>query len=298
MLPALAKMFALVRDLSARREVTEIPASRWLVHRHSLGALAALAGVSQLRDELAASTVRWIALTGEMPPLVRRFNDVGIGVAPIKGLAYAAGLYEHPAARPMTDVDLLVQPGCDAAARRVLDRAGFRLRFDIPMHHSSTWERGAITLDLHRSILPTGRGRLALDEIWARTRPGWPEGARRLESTDELVFHLLHMVRDRLCGPLIQVVDAARLLEHASVRDALDRAESWRVDAAVAAAATYCVAILDETRMPRLAPSEREVLFSWQPTRARKLVFDIRTAGSVQQLVARLVGAAMQRLAS
>ena len=48
MLPALAKMFALVRDLSARREVTEIPASRWLIQRHNLGAAGALAGVSRI----------------------------------------------------------------------------------------------------------------------------------------------------------------------------------------------------------------------------------------------------------
>jgi len=39
MLPVLAKMFALVRDLSAARKVTEIPASRWLVQRHNLAAV-------------------------------------------------------------------------------------------------------------------------------------------------------------------------------------------------------------------------------------------------------------------
>ena len=62
-------------------------------------------------------------------------------------------------------------------ARNALVRCslgGFQLENDVPMHHASTWERGELTIDLHRNILPMGRGRIALDEVWARTRPDGP----------------------------------------------------------------------------------------------------------------------------
>jgi hypothetical protein len=298
MLPATAKMFALVRDLSARREVTEIAVSRWLVQRHNLAASTALAGVSRLRDDLAAATVRWAMIARETPPLIAQLRDADVGVAPIKGLAYATGLYATPAARPMTDVDLLIQPGHGARARDVLVRAGFALASDIPLHHATTWTRGALTIDLHRDIVPVGRGRVALGDVWARTRDGWPHGARRLDPVDELVFHFAHMARSRLCGPLIQVVDAARLLEHASIDATMRRAVEWRIGTAVEVAAAFCSWILDDrAARSRLAPADDDIAFAHQPDLAHKLAFDVATAGSVQAIAARAIGAGFQWLA-
>jgi hypothetical protein len=296
MLPVAAKMFALVRDLSARRKMPEIQVSRWLVQRHNVGALAALAGVSELRDELVTATVRWGSLAREMPTIVERFRDADVGIVPIKGLAYAAGLYETPAARPMTDVDLLVEPGRDAHARQVLTRAGFELRNDVPLHHATMWERPGLTIDLHRSILSVGRSAIAIDEIWARTRPGWPAGARRLEPVDELIFHLAHMARNRLCGPLVHVVDAARLLERISdIADVHARARAWQIHAAIDVALAYCRAIIDDTQLPWLGPASEDALLVRQPRVARKLIFDVATAGSARQLAARVIGAGFQR---
>jgi Uncharacterised nucleotidyltransferase len=296
MLPALAKMFALVRDLSARREVTEIPAALWLIQRHNLGPLTALAGAIRLRDELAVSTVRWIARVPQIEELVQRLVRAGVDVVPIKGVAYAIGLYDTPAARPMTDVDLLVHPTHELRARDTLRRCGFVMHSSVPMHHASTWERGDMTVDLHHHILAAGRSRIALDDVWRRTRPGWPGGAQRLEPVDELVFHLVHMARNRLCGPLVHVVDAARLLEHASGADAVARARTWGIDAPVSAALTFCRAVLAGTRASWLVDYD-DVLFARQPRVARKLIFDIATAGSLDQLAARMVAAALQRLA-
>ncbi|HEY1552728.1 MAG TPA: nucleotidyltransferase family protein [Kofleriaceae bacterium] len=298
MLPAVAKMFALVRDLSARREVTEIAVSRWLVQRHNLAASAALAGVSELRDDLATASVRWAAISRELPALVTKLRDADVGVAPIKGVAYAMGLYSTPAARPMTDVDLLIDPGHDTRARDVLARAGFALANDIPLHHATMWTRDDLTIDLHRNILPVGRSKIALADVWSRTRAGWPTGTRRLEPVDELVFHLAHMARNRLSGPLIQVVDAARLLEHASLEAAMARAAEWRIDAAVGAAASFCSWVLGVASRPRLAPSDDAIAFAYQMPARHKLVFDVMTAGSARQLLARAIGAGFQRFAT
>ncbi len=296
MLPATTKMFALVRDLSARREVTEIAVSRWLVQRHNLAALAALAGVSPLRNDLAAATVRWSAIAREIPPLIGRFSDADVGIAPLKGLAYAMGLYARPSARPMTDVDLWLQPGRDARARGVLARAGFTLINDIPLHHATMWTRDDLTIDLHRDILPVGRSKIALDDVWARTRDGWPDGARRLDPIDELVFHFAHMARNRLCGPLIQVVDAARLLEHASIEVVMARAAEWRIAGAVGTSAAFCSWVLGTSSRPRLAPSDDAITFAYQMPLRHKVIFDVATAGSVQAIAARAIGAGFQWL--
>jgi hypothetical protein len=298
MLPATAKMFALVRDLSARREVSEIAVSRWLVQRHNLAALAALAGVSRLREDLAAATVRWVATERELPVLVAQLRNANVGVAPIKGVAYAMGLYTTPAARPMTDVDLLIEPGHDGRARDVLSRAGFTLGNDIPLHHATMWTRGDFTIDLHRDILPVGRSKIALDDVWSRARDGWPNGARRLDPVDELVFHLAHMARNRLCGPLIQIVDAAYLCEHATLEAAMERATEWRISAAVGAAAAYSSWVFGGASRPWLAPSDDAIAFAYQMPLRNKLVFDVATAGSARQLVARAIGAGWQRFAA
>jgi Uncharacterised nucleotidyltransferase len=297
MLPATAKMFALVRDLSARREVTEIAVSRWLVRRHNLAAVAALAGVSRLREDLVTGTVRWAAISRELPTIVAQLRDANVGVAPIKGVAYAMGLYSTPAARPMTDIDLLIAPGQDTRARQVLTHAGFTLGNDIPLHHATMWTRGDLTLDLHRDILPVGRSHIALDDVWSRTQVGWPDGARRLDPVDELVFHLAHMARNRLCGPLIQVVDTARLLEHASLDAAMARAGQWRISTAIGVAAAYCGWVLGTASRPRLAPSDDAIAFAYQMPARHKLVFDVATAGSVQAIAARAIGAGFQWLA-
>jgi Uncharacterised nucleotidyltransferase len=197
----------------------------------------------------------------------------------------------------MTDVDLLIAPDRDARARQVLASAGFMLVNDIPLHHATMWTRGDLTLDLHRDILPVGRSQIALDDVWSRMRAGWPDGARRLDPVDELVFHLAHMARSRLCGPLIQVVDAARLLEHASFEAAMARATEWRIAAAIGVAAAYCRWALGMASRPRLAPVDDAIAFAYQMPTRRKLVFDVATAGSVQAIAARAIGAGFQWLA-
>ena len=92
---------------------------------------------------------------------------------------------------------------------------------------------------------------------------------------------------------LVQVVDAARLLEHASPEEALLRAQKWGIGAAVQTALAHCRAVLDDTALPWLA-SPDDVMFAHQPSLSRKLMFDVMTAGSARQLAARMMGAGAQ----
>src|SRR5512135_3236413 len=107
MLPEVAQMFALVRDLATGRDVTEIAVDPQIVQRHHLGPLATRAGATAFRDDMARSTLAWARIAAELPAIV---TGLGVPVMPIKGASYATGLYRLPAERPMTDVDLMVPP--------------------------------------------------------------------------------------------------------------------------------------------------------------------------------------------
>jgi hypothetical protein len=241
----------------------------------------------------------WARISRDLPPVIERFRHAGVRVAPIKGVAYATGLYALPTERPMTDVDLLVEPHAAPSARAVLGELGFGLVADTALHHASTWVRRDLVIDLHRNILAKGRSQIDLDAVWARMSPGWPPGAERLDPHDELAFHLLHMVRNRLRGPLIQVVDAARLAARSSPKPALDRARAWGVETAAELAWSYVDAIVaDRAGRPAgwLGPDSDDALAMRQPSAVRKIVFDIATAGSLRQLAARVVDVGAARI--
>jgi hypothetical protein len=294
MLPEVAQMFALVRDLAAGRHVTEIALDPVTVQRHQLGPLAARAGMTAFRDDLVRSTIAWARIAAALPAVVDALWTAGVRATPIKGVSYATALYTIPAERPMTDIDLMVPPTAYAQARRVLTALGFRNDIRAPLHHASVWVRGDVIIDLHRGIIGAGRAHVDLDAVWERAREGWPQGACRFDPADELVFHLVHMARSRLCGPLIQVVDTARMLSRDNTISAvaLGRARAWGLGRAASVALRFCRDVLDNR--PRaggwLGPSDDDVLAARQPSGPRKLAFDVAIAGSASQLAARVLG--------
>lgn len=295
MLPAVDGLFTLVERFANRELVTEIAASKWLVQRHGLAPLAGAAGAAEFRDDLVRATVSWSAiervLTRTVPSMVER----GAHVAPIKGAAYARTLYDRPAERPMTDVDLLVREDSLQLCEAVLGESGFRKISGGPWHHAWAWTRSDLTIDVHRSILGPGRSKIDLDAVWSRTSEGWPAGARQLDPTDAFVFHLAHLARNRLRVALIQVVDAWRLLARLPDRDpapALRRADDWGIGRAARVAFDFCLAIVNhEHRRPGgwLGP-DPDALATFEPASILgKLVFDVATAGSPRQLAARFI---------
>ena len=264
-----------------------------------LAAMVGRAGVARCRDDLVRSTVAWGRLAIIVPPIVAALRAADVRVIPIKGVSYASGLYGVPAERPMTDVDVLVESHAVANARRILSELGFRLDEDPAGHHASTWVRDDLVIDLHHDIVGTGRSRIDLAQVWQRAGAGWPAGAERLEPHDELVFHLVHMARNRLCGPLVHVVDASRLAARVgSVAIALERARAWGVGTAVTVAWHFVQQIVDERARGWLTPRTEDVLAVQQPPLLRKIVFDVATAGSPKPFAARTLGYATRRFAS
>ena len=299
MLPDVDALFTLVRKLARREPVTDVAAPKWLVQRHGLAAMAARAGATSYREDLARATLEWARIERELVPIVSAFVDAGVRVAPIKGAAYAKSLYGAPAERPMGDVDLLVRLPDRAQARGVLAKLGFTPAAAPALHHAEAWTHGDFALDLHWNIIAPGRSRIDLDALWSRTSPAWPAGAERLESSDALVFHLVHFSRNRLRLPLMNVVDTARLCEHGDATIAIKRARSWGLGRGAELALRFCTSILEErTGRPAgwLGPSLHDAVELHEPSVVHKVLFDVATAGSAPQLASRVVHFAANRL--
>jgi hypothetical protein len=295
MLPPVGPLFKLVRDLGLGHEVTGVSVAPWLVRRHGLAPLAAHHGAPMFRAELAQSTLAWSRLTRELPELVGALRDAGIRVASLKGLSYGASMYPTPATRPMSDVDLLVAPTDMKIAKGVLTKHRFVCEPQLPLHHALTFVRGSVVVDLHHDFLGPGRARINFADVWSRTRAhstSWLRGVEQLDPVDELVFHFVHMARDRLRGPLLHVVDAAKLMQRADLNASMERVHSWGLGRAVSRSHQFCASVLtgDEHEWPagRVGPSRADIAFfhDWGPL--RKIAFDVATAESPTQLLARV----------
>jgi hypothetical protein len=293
MLPAVQGLFTLVGDLASGRRVTRIATSASLVQQHGIAPLAATSGAPQFKPDHARTALAWVSTTRQLHPVLDRLRAADVNVAPLKGFSYATTIYDHPSERPMNDVDLLVKQADESRARGILVDCGFALSSDAPRHHASTWVRDSLVIDLHRNIVGQGRSRIDLDAVWSRTAPADAQGLRRLDATDELVFHLVHLARNRLRGPLMHVVDFARLERRASTSEALARATAWGLDISVGLALRFCRGILGgNASRPAgmLGPSSEDIALLHDASVAQKLLFDLATAGSARQVIARIAG--------
>ncbi|HEX5580896.1 MAG TPA: nucleotidyltransferase family protein, partial [Gemmatimonadaceae bacterium] len=134
---------------------------RRLSELHVVDALRADARRLQLAEALSALRAR------RLPSVV------------LKGAYLAEHVYPSPALRPMGDVDLLVPAHSFDAAVEVLTCIGYappddgsRAAYRNHRHPPPFTRRGYLTIELHTSIEPcTPPFRLALTEVWRRTRP-------------------------------------------------------------------------------------------------------------------------------
>ncbi len=78
-----------------------------------------------IRKAFREAWARNLQLVTAAAPAVEALRAAGIPVVLLKGASLAFSLYESPGLRPMNDVDLLVPARSAAAARRVLEEAGY-----------------------------------------------------------------------------------------------------------------------------------------------------------------------------
>ncbi|MWC30420.1 nucleotidyltransferase domain-containing protein [Paenibacillus sp. MMS18-CY102] len=118
-------------------------------------------------------------IRGEMNKLLRVFDKAGIDVIVLKGIRLAEQYFGHFAARPTTDVDLLVRPDRLEEAHALLEREGFcKQDEDDGSHFHFLYNKmfdnvmfPFLGVELHWNILRSHISDTAVDDSWDRALP-------------------------------------------------------------------------------------------------------------------------------
>jgi hypothetical protein len=164
-----------------------------LIFRHQLGPLwHARAGTDTFTDSHRQAALLYMRQVAAVRTIDRLFSEAGILYAVIKGVATRERLFDDPAVRLCSDIDILVSPAQRVEAARVLVAAGYRLKLDPSVvSHEVLLATPQVAIDLHWDILRPGRTRVPVTEgLLARRqqRGGW----WMLADDDALFVMLVH----------------------------------------------------------------------------------------------------------
>jgi len=123
------------------------------------------------RHKIRRRAVTSIVASEVVRDVAEKLEPLGIEVMPVKGALLQHWLYDDPADRAMSDVDVLVRPHQARTAHGVLERAGYR-----PMSRTSA---GAfvmrsplgLALDLHPQLFDRARYNLSTADVFSRSSP-------------------------------------------------------------------------------------------------------------------------------
>ncbi|MDH3728525.1 MAG: nucleotidyltransferase family protein, partial [Myxococcales bacterium] len=123
------------------------------------------------RLQMRRRAVTSIVASEVVRDVAKRLEGPGIDIMPVKGALLQHWLYDDPAERAMTDVDVLVRPDQAQAAHGLLERAGYR-----PIGRSSIGAFAmrsplGLALDLHPELFDRARYNLPTADVFSRSSP-------------------------------------------------------------------------------------------------------------------------------
>ncbi|MDD5245899.1 MAG: nucleotidyltransferase family protein [Candidatus Omnitrophica bacterium] len=141
------------------------------------------------------------------------FEKSGVGLVPIKGVAFLEDIYAEFPARSMADVDVLVKEDDFRKAEEIISGLGFRKelyglkeeywlkdQYHIAFHAR---EKKQINfLEVHWSLDYKRRGENVLEELWGRTRRITAQGKSFISLSCEDIFFTLALHHRRFGKPL------------------------------------------------------------------------------------------------
>ncbi len=112
-----------------------------------------------------------IAASEVVRDVAEKLEGPGIDIMPVKGALLQHWLYDDPAERAMTDVDVLVGRHQIRQAHRVLERAGYRTIGRSSIGAFVMQSPFALALDLHSRLFDRARYNLPTEDVFARSVP-------------------------------------------------------------------------------------------------------------------------------
>jgi hypothetical protein len=224
---------------SLRRERAQVSLAVW----RKLGLLGyahAQARRTQASSSHEATQAYLVALATNLP-LRRAMQECGYvlaraGVRAIvyKGQEYLDRIYRDPGARPMADVDLLVQPEDADRAEAALVAAGYVVDDTHATMHERKLVKNGVAVDLHRSLMQAGRAAIEQAEFFARALPcEAAPGLLVLEATDALLSHCIAQTVKAYRVPASSYLELQALFDAADAEEALARARRYRLCSAL-----------------------------------------------------------------
>jgi hypothetical protein len=281
-----ARMRRFISAVMRREPLPADPPSVRLLQTGHLGPTAFRMGLSERRDEYAASMVMADRRARTLREVAAHFATCGIEICLIKGSAFAGTIYPDPAERPMHDIDVLVRiERLDEAIELILGigfrRVGFTRKLS-DYYHAVVFCRGDIMFELHRSIVQRHRTQLPITSLWERSIPDpLGSGARRLDRVDDLIICALHVARHELAVPAINFVDVSRLWDRLDAREREvfhERAAAYRITRSMRAVLSMTEHLADgATGAPdvgpgsEILPSTDDVILGTKPQRGRQI---------------------------
>ena len=192
-----------------------------------------------------------------MRPVLQALEAAGVRTLLIKGAALQRAYYGSAAVRPMSDLDIVVQPAQALAARAVLEGLGWfanetAREEDTVYRHSMMFRDGeGHELDLHWHLMREACRIEASADFWSHALPldyaGVP--TLRLGHADMLVHTLIHGLRANRVPPLRWIADAMTVIRVAGPALDWDRvlacAERLRLGARLHLGLAYLVRRFD-----------------------------------------------------
>jgi hypothetical protein len=229
-----------------------------------------------LGDQFRQNAGRTLLLTAELFRLLEIFEAASIPLVLFKGPALAWSLYETPALREMTDLDVLVRPRDADRAIGLLRSHGYRPRFScVDTRFFATYqempfdrEDGRVAVDLHWGLLPRFFP-LDASAFFERLAPV-PIAGRQVPTfcpEDLLLFLCVHGSKHGWTS-LGWLCDVARLIDRCAVNwdDVLARAQASHVSRCLLLGLTLARDLLGaaapELPQEALAASAREQLMN------------------------------------
>jgi putative nucleotidyltransferase-like protein len=233
------------------------------LHRQWAGA-GRLASLPSVWSEALAKAHRKTALDnlaalGEFRAVGRILERAAIPFVLLKGASYLTNLYDDPAARALTDIDLLVHPADAGRVARLMTAAGYE---GVGYEYESRFRRfevrrggeGACGFEFHWRIGLPARFRVEQDEIWRRATPCALEELPALRLADEhaLLYHVAHLADHYFGPPLKWIVDLREMQRRwrLDARELWAQSVRWRVRTPLQLARMHLEKIFPEEPVP------------------------------------------------
>lgn len=217
---------------------------------HGGGEVASAVG-ARLSARFREALARHVVTSRDLAVLLRALAAETIPAIPLKGAFLAEAVYPHPAARPMSDVDVLVRPAERLRVDEVLRGLGYRRAddahswaFDVAYDAATSYDgTNGARVDVHWRVLNDPRygwNPAEAEAVWDRTVPITLAGEPSLAlAPEDLVLSLAaHLAVHHGLSGLVWYWDLKLVLDRwSSTLDGnalVARAGRWRVRGALA----------------------------------------------------------------